>query len=461
MNRKIVFILSVLLIAVCYIAEAADLTVTVYNQDFAVIKEKLIIDMKDKIFEYIHKDIPSSIVPTSVKLYSLKNVNGITILDQNYIYDLVSKEKLMAKFIDKEIEIQMERKFFKGILLSSAGDNSEGGSYILKTEEGIVSIDPGKSDYIKYPDLPEGLITRPSLKWKIKTNEPGLNECGLLYETKNIGWSAEYVAVLKENDSKLDIKGWVNINNNTSKTFENAKLKLMAGDVGRVHDNIPRYEKKRNMVMMAAEAEDAQPSFAEKEFFEYHLYSLNVPADLLSNSEKQLSLIESNDIPVTKNYIFDVMKDLKKICIFIEFENTKKNNAGFALPGGKVRVNKMDSEDGSLEFIGEDKIEHTPENDKISLMLGKAFDVKADRIQKNYKRYSNERWEETYEITLINSKSEDVSVKVRENMNGYKNWKINSNNYPFKKNNSRQTEFEVKIPSKDKKVLTYTVEYSD
>ncbi|HPG29398.1 MAG TPA: DUF4139 domain-containing protein [bacterium] len=463
MMKSIIFVLLAVLIAqssnLCA-GESSDLdlAITIYNRNFAVIKEKLSIDFKEKLSEYVYKDAPSSIVPTSVKLYSLKN-SGIVILDQNYIYDLVNKEKLMTKFIDKEIEIQMERKFFRGILL---GSGTQDGAYTLKTEDGIVSIEPEKCDFIKFPDLPEGLITTPSLKWKIKTDQTGINECGLLYETKNMGWSSEYVAVLKENDSKLDLKGWVNISNNTSKSFKSAKLKLMAGDVGRVEDEVPRYSVKRNSLMSVAESAPAEePEFIEKEFFEYHLYSLNVPADLPSNSEKQISLLEINDIPIVKNYVYDIRKDPKKICVFIEFENSKKNNAGVPLPAGKTRVNKIDSDDGSLEFIGEDKIEHVSENDKVSLLLGKAFDVKADRIQKNYKRHSNTRWEESYEITVSNSKSEDVSVKIRENVYGYKNWKILSNNYQYKKINSNQIEFEVKVFSKEKKILNYTVEYFD
>ncbi|HPP87421.1 MAG TPA: hypothetical protein PLM75_06135, partial [bacterium] len=449
--------LFVLAFANCAVAlqnENTKLSVTIYNQGYAIVKEKLNINLNKGLNEYIMKDVPSTIVPASVKLYSEKNPNAITVAEQNYIFDLVDNYKLLNKYIDKNIGIQLKDKYFNGVLLSAVGN------YILKTENEIVSIMPEKIVYINYPELPDGLITKPSLKWKIHSTIDGNQECIALYETRDISWHAEYVTLLKDDDKKLDLKCWVNINNPTSRLFKDAKLKLMAGDINRAASSKQIYRKKMNM-MMAETADYSVPEFDSQSFFEFYLYTLNTTIDITANSEKQVSLFEANDIPAVKKYVYNASIDAKKVSVNLVFENSKKNNVGMAMPAGKIRVNKIDAKDNSIEFIGEDRIDHTPENDTITIKLGKAFDLKADRILKNSRRYSDRRWEETYEISLLNSKKEEVEIEVIENLASYANWRIFDNNFKFEKLSASQIKFILKIKPESRELLKYSVEYNN
>jgi len=240
-------------------------------------------------------------------------------------------------------------------------------------------------------------------------------------------------------------------------------LKLMAGEVNRVREYPQRNRmnmlyKTAPMAEAAMDGEEAAPSFEQKDLFEYKIYVLNTPADIQAYSEKQLSLFEANNIKVKKKYIYDIYKDDKKVNVSVEFQNSKNNNAGLPMPAGKVRVNTQNAADSSIEFIGEDKIEHTPENDTITLTLGKAFDIKVERILKNNQRITRKHWKETYEFNILNSKTEEITITIKEHILNYLKSEIETQQ-KYRKVNAGLIEFDISIPAKSNKTFAYTISY--
>ncbi|MEQ1789235.1 MAG: DUF4139 domain-containing protein, partial [Rickettsiales bacterium] len=339
---------------------------------------------------------------------------------------------------------------------------------------------------IIFPSLSEGLITKPTLVWNIFTGKIGKHKSEVSYQTQGITWWADYNIIYNEgkdaNNGTVDFGSWVSIINQTGATFNDAKLKLMAGDVQQVSNGGGMGTQglmKAKMEMMDAIAE--APSFAEKTFFEYHLYTLDTPVTLPDNSTKQLELIPAvASVPVEKLMIFNgqqsqywnyggiytdqgygVETGNKKVDVFLKLVNKKENGLGVPLPSGRIRVNQRDAADGSLEFIGESIIDHTARNEELMIKLGSAFDVVGERKQLNYVLDTNNRYaDEEIEIKIRNQKSQAVKLKIVENMYRATGWKILSSSDEYKKDNAHQVNFMVNIAPEQEKTITYKVHYT-
>ncbi|OQX95944.1 hypothetical protein B6I21_02760 [candidate division KSB1 bacterium 4572_119] len=450
MKKLIFFSVLFLFCSVSLFSQQRNVAVTVYNNDLAVIKDHRELQLEKGVFELKYKDVAARIDPTSVHFKSLTAPEKVRVFEQNYEYDLVSANKVLNKYIDKTITVHTKQdSIFKGELLSS-----ESGSLILKKEAGNIKlINRSNVVDIDFPKLPEGLITRPTLVWQISNSKPGVHETEVSYMTSGMNWHTEYIAVSKNEDAMLELSAWVSIDNNSGATFPNAKLKLIAGDVNRVYDTMPRREK----AIGEAYAMAAAPQFEEKSFFEYHMYTLDKPTTLQNNQVKQVSLFPSAEVSARKIFTFEPRKAADKVRVNLEFANAKKSGLGLPLPAGKVRVYKEDPDDNSLEFIGEDKLDHTPKNEKIRLFLGNAFDIKAERLMLEKKSTGKQRYDETWQIKIRNHKETDVKVTVIEKFYGF--WKVKQASHEYKKESAQKLNFVLDVPKDRETVLTFTLSF--
>jgi hypothetical protein len=428
-------------------------SVTIYNDNFALVKDTKEVNVKNGQQMIEIDDVSAKIDPTSVLPKFLSDSNNITILEQNYDFDLVNSSKLLQKYIGKDITVERylpnsQKEKISGKLLSVQGGT------IIKTNNDKIVINP--EGEISLPKMPEGLMLKPTLSWLINSKVSGKKKLELTYKTTGFSWVADYVAVLDKDDKKIDLNAWVTINNTSGATYKDAKLKLVAGDVNTVKE-----QRNTRTLMMAKsavmnDAVEEASGFQEQSFFEYHIYKLQRKANLKDNEKKQIEFTAAQNVPVEKKYTYQNSKN-NKVEISLKFKNNKNSNLGIPLPKGKVRVFKSDGD--SIEFVGEDMIDHTPENKDMKLTIGNAFDVTAERkMLSSSSSNSGKQSEESYEITLKNAKSEAVKVDVIEKF--YSNWKIISNSQKFEKKDANTIVFEVDVPAKSEKKVTYKVKYS-
>jgi len=426
----------------------AEVGLTVYNNDLALVKDVRQLDFKTGVNTLKFTDVAAAIDPTSVSFTLKNNPEAVQILEQNFQYDLVGADKILTKYIDKTIQvITKEDKLFEGTLLSVAG-----GLTLREPDGGIRIIAREGVRDMSFPKLPEGLITRPTLVWLLDSDVSGKHPGEVRYLTKKINWHAEYVATVSAKDDQLNLAGWVSIDNRSGATYENAKLKLIAGDVHMVEKKrrFPRLDLDKSIAMAAR----AAPSFEEKAFFEYHLYTLTRPATVRDNEIKQLSLFAPADVATRKIYTFDGARDGKKVRVNLEFINSAAAGLGIPLPKGKIRVMKAD-EDGSLEFVGEDEIDHTPKNEKVRVYLGNAFDIVGERTVKDHRQMTKRITEEDIEVSLRNRKDKGATITVIEHIWG--DWEIKNSSIEHRKKDAYTAEFDVPVGADQEVTLTFTI----
>ena len=419
--------------------------VTVYNQNLALVKEQRKLELKAGVNQVEYTDVAALIDPTSVMFEDSKNKDTV-VLEQNYEYDLVSSYKLLDKFLDREITVTDEEgKSYTGTLLSH-----DGGVVLKLEDEKVVTI--SEVSKVEFPDS-AGLLTKPTLVWQVYSPVGGTRDVLTSYLTEGMSWRADYIIKANADDTKADIQGWVSVDNNAGTTFEDAKLKLVAGEVHQVF--VPQQRVAYDMVEEeAAYGGATKDAFAEESLFEYHLYTLERPATLKDKQVKQLSLLSADSVPVEKELIFDGARS-DKVQVVLNLENSKDKGLGMPLPAGVVRVYKADSE-GQLQFLGEDSIDHTPKDEEVEVTVGNAFDVIGARTQTNYKRVSDDVWRESYEIQIKNHKSVAQAVTVVEHF--YGDWEITSSSDEYEKTDAFTAEWKISVPADGEKTVSYTVE---
>jgi hypothetical protein len=439
----------------------AQVALTVYNSNIGLVKDVRDIDFGDGEQQLRFMDVASEIIPTTVHVKSLSDAQTLRVLEQNYEYDLISPEKLLEKYVGKEVKI-LDKNYYTGQeQLVTATLLSTTGSPVYQIGQEIHIGLPGR---VILPQLPENLIAKPTLVWLLHSGKPGKQKVEASYLTNNITWQADYVAVLTPDDTKVDLSGWVSIDNKSGATYKNATLKLVAGDVHRVQ---PKVVYERTMTLTAEAATPAAPQFREEGFFEYHLYTLDRPATVKNNQTKQMTLLSAANIPIVKRLTlqgqpiyfssqFSPDDELppQKVSVTLEIENAQKNNLGMPLPKGTVRVYKADK-DGGIQFIGEDSIDHTPKDETVKVKMGEAFDVTGRRKQTDFKHVTKGVTEASWEITLKNHKPEPVTVRVNEPMPG--DWEVLSSSHKYEKADAHTLRFDVSVPKDGETKITYKV----
>ena len=454
--KKFVLTLMAILLFSWHI-HADDVSLTIYNNNLGLVKQTRSLEF-DKGISFVRFDEVAALIdPTSVHIKP--SSSGIAILEQNYQYDLISTQKMMQRYLGEEISLLTENgDLHRGSLLSFDG------KYImLKGSSGEITITNAEQvvDY-RFGSIPEGLILKPTLVWLAESDKKQKSGCEVSYLTDGLNWHAEYVAVVDKDDKNLDLSGWVSIDNKSGATYQDATLKLVAGDVHRVVERPAPRGRGEVTYMLDAKA---TAQFEEEAFFEYHLYSLTRPATVADNETKQISLFPETNTTAEKVYTFEgqfsgwrPQQGKSKIKVNLEFVNSEERGLGMPLPKGKLRVYKADSK-GQLQFIGEDLIDHTPKDEKVRVFLGEAFDITGERNKIDVVDLGSWHKRETYEIKIKNHKDEDIIVTVIESTPGWWEWHITRSNHEFKKVSAYRVEFQIPVKSDGETVLTYTIEY--
>ena len=404
------------------LGDQASVEITVYNSNIGLVKDVRKIAFTKGVQELRFMDVASQIIPSSVSIKCLSQPSALSVLEQNYEYDLLSPAKLLDKYVGKEVKLVTKNAYTdKEEIVAATVLSNNGGVPVYKINNEITFNHPGR---ILFPRLPENLIPKPTLVWLLNSTTSGAQDVEALYLTNGINWHADYVLLLNEKDTRAGLSGWVTIDNKSGAAYANTRLKLVAGDIHRVEEQRPR----EAMYKARAAAAPAPPQFKEESFFEYHIYKLERKTTLKENQTKQISLLEAQNIPVKKEFVYrgasyyfqnryEEPQSKDKVAVFIEVANKKEDNLGMPLPKGTIRVYKLDS-DGSSQFVGEDQIEHTPKDEKVRARLGYAFDIGVTRKQTQWEKISKDTYEVAFEISIRNHKKEEITVKVVEPLPG-------------------------------------------
>lgn len=445
--------------------DQTSVAVTIYNENLALIKDQRTLKF-DKGFNVLaFRGVSAKMRAETALLRNLNNA-GLNVIEQNFDFDLLTPQKLLEKYIGKQVQIATmnpvtgKEKIEQAIILST----NQG--VVVKIEDRIETNPRGR--YI-FDKVPENLRDKPTLVIQLNSKTSKQQNVELSYLSSGLSWKADYVAELNANDDKLDLVGWVTLNNKSGTSYNNAKLQLVAGDVNVVKNNFRQRLESRAMPaakMMIAE----DSAMKEESLFEYHLYTLNRPTSISNNQTKQVSLLSAIEVPVHKEFLlqgnnyyyqssYGNIGQKMKVGVYVEFNNKERSGLGMPLPKGIVRVYKKDKS-GNAQFIGEDNIDHTPKNEDIRLKLGDAFDITAEKKQTQFEKRNaygkyNYAFESAYEVKIKNAKSKAVTVVVREPIPG--DWKILNQTHPSEKVAAGTAEWQVEIPAESSATLAYKV----
>jgi len=434
-------------------------SLTVYNQNFGLVREVRKVHLGTGNVELSYADVSAHIQPETVHLKSLASDDDLTVLEQNYRYDLLNPDTLLKKYVGKTIKVYRYNEH--------TGADEEKQAQLLSVEGGAVlnidgQITSNFAGRFAFPEVPGNLVQKPTLVWLVASSAAD-QRLEVTYLTRGLDWRADYVLSVAADDKLGDLNAWVTLKNETGTSYPSAELKLVAGDVQRINpeERPDRLDSARPQPAPAT----APPQFQEEGMFEYHLYTLDRPTTLLDKEQKQVSLLSATNIALDKKLILfgapqyfrgplgEALQN-QKIGVYLDLQNKQQNQLGMPLPKGIVRVYKSDK-NGQKQFIGEDAIEHTPRDEKIRIKLGEAFDVVADRSEKAFRALGSCSSESEWEIKLRNHKDSAESVEVNKPAGG--DWELVSSSLPATKKDSKTFSFELRLAPRSETKLTYVV----
>ncbi|MFA6959159.1 MAG: DUF4139 domain-containing protein [Opitutaceae bacterium] len=441
---------------------AAGPALTIYNQNFAVVRETIPFDLKAGVNLVNFSGVTTQLEPDSVVLRDAAGKVDLRVLEQSYRADAASQGLLLAMNEGKTLDFfvwdrEAREHLVKGrVIRSGYKAAGEASAPIIEVDGKLRFSLPGQP---VFPSLGDDTILQPTLSWQVNVDKAAKLDAELGYITGGMSWQAAYNFIAPEKGDLVDIVGWVTVVNNTGKRFDDATIKLMAGDVNRVQPEAVGYAR-RDKVMMAARAMDSAP-VTEKAFDEFHLYSLPRAVTLRDQETKQVEFLRATGVTAPQLYIYDQQKYGAKVATVREFKNTKENGGlGLPLPKGRTRFYRQDSADGRLEFVGENNIDHTAKNETVRIYTGDVFDIAVERKAVDSKLSNrNDEREEAYEITLRNHKADAVEVRVTEHFYRWPNWTLIQQSDPTEKIDANSTEFRVKLKPEEEKKISYRVRY--
>ena len=445
------------------LSDQTDLAVTVYNSNIALVRDVRQLALPGGAFRLKFMDIAATVNPATVHFRSLTDPEKLGVIEQNYEYDLLEPAKLLHKYVGKEVTLvrsymengSTKHEEIKATLLS---DNN---GPVWKIGNDIVT--GVYSEGYRFPEVPANLYERPTLLMSLENSGAHKQQIEASYLATNLSWNADYVLTVARDDRAADLDGWVTLANNSGTAFHNARLQLVAGDLNRVVSGMAGAVLAETKAMNRAA--DAR-QFQQENFSEYHLYTLGRRTSVEDKESKQISLLQGSGVAVEKIFVVNgqnfyyhnqqnpgsPLKD--PVMVLYKFKNEEKAGLGMPLPAGNVRVYQKDSRGGIL-FIGEDRIDHTPKDENVTVHIGNAFDVVAERKQTDYKRIDTHVWEMEFEITLRNHKDTPVTVQVNEPIGG--DWEMLSSTYKFTKTSAWAAQFNVPVDKNGTSVLKYRI----
>jgi len=442
--------------------DQSDLALTVYNSNIALVRDVRRLNLPAGAFRLKLMDIAATVNPATVHFRSLTEPEKLGVIEQNYEYDLLEPAKLLHKYVGKEVTLvrtsqengTTKREEVKAILVA---DNN---GPVWKIGNDIVT--GMYTESYRFPEVPANLFDRPTLLMSLENSGARKHEIEASYLASNLSWNSDYVLTVARDDKNADLDGWVTLTNNSGTAFHNARLQLVAGDLNRIAPSAPMAMRADMARTMAAK----EQQFQQESFSEYHLYSLGRRTSVEDKETKQISLLQGSGLPVEKVFVVNgqnfyyhnqynpgsPQKD--PVMVFYKFRNEEKSGLGMPLPAGSLRVYQKDSKGGVL-FIGEDHIGHTPKDETITVHIGNAFDVVAERKQTDYKRLSDRLWEMEFEITLRNHKETPIVVEVNEPIGG--DWEMLSSSHKHTKTAAFAAQFKVPVDKNGASVLKYRI----
>ena len=441
-------------------ADQQQMAVTVYNSNLALVRDTRRLELSQGTVELRFMDIAASVDPATVHIVSVTTPTDLNVLEQDYEYDLLNPQKLLDKFVGKQVTL------VRTVPEGGAAREERVPAILLANNSGPVwkigqEIVTGlKTDHYIFPDVPENLYSRPTLVWLIENHHAGPQIIEASYLAHEMKWNADYVLAVSAQETRGALSGWVTIVNRTGTTYPNAQLQLVAGEVHRAPRPLPRYEGVLGGVAGGV------PQFVQEAISEYHLYTLARPTTLRNNETKQISLLSASGLHLEKQFrvysrpeyfrsqLQPGMPLKDPVEVHLMFQNSAANTLGIPLPGGTVRVYQRDSK-GRMQFVGEDGIAHTPKDEKVDLHTGNAFDVVEERRQTVFERLGQHNFETAFEITLRNHKPEPITVEVNEAIGG--EWEMIESNYKYEKTSAFSARFKVPVGADAQAVLTYRV----
>jgi len=460
----------------------AEPALTIYNQNFAVVRDTVPLDLQSGVNSVRYTGATAQVEPDSVILRDPNGKHSLQILEQNYRNDPVSQELLLSLFEGKTIDFESQRmkdntqvrELIPGKIIRSGyvpGGNPE--QPIIEVNGKLQFSLPGQP---LFPDLGDDTVLKPTLNWLLQSDKPGKFDAEVGYVTGGFDWSASYNLVSPEKGDNVDLVGWITMNNQSGKTFENARIKLMAGDVNKIQP-AQAFGAMKMYNRLALADESAAHAVTEKAFDEFHLYSIARLTTLHDRETKQVEFVHAENLFAPTIYVYDGTEagyrfyglnydqgygtqSNKKIWVMREFVNAETNHLGIALPKGKLRFYRRDTDD-QLQFVGENEIDHTPRNETIRVKTGNSFDLVGERKQTNFRVDTGDKWiDESFEIKLRNRKKEPVEIRVVEHLYRWSNWQITKNSDDFTKKDSQTIEFRVPVKPDEERTVTYAVHYS-
>ena len=440
-----------------------SVSVTIYNMGMGLVRENRTVTLPKGISVLRFEDVAESIIPQSVRVEAKSG--KMTVFEQNYEYDLISNDRLMDKYVGKSVTIYKYDEASKKDIPVTATLIANNGSPIFKIGNEIALGYPGR---ITVPTIPNNLFAKPTLLWKLSNENDDNLSLDVSYQTNGMNWSADYVMVLSDDEKSTSINSWVTLDNQSGTEFKNATLQLVAGDVQRKSENVSSMAFRGGRSDVAyAKMEDAAiaTSFVQENLSEFYLYTLDQPTDIGYRQTKQVQLFSANKVNLTKRYIFENLpmytgneKNFNRAAVRYDFKNASDNQLGRPLPKGIFRVYKADSK-GRQQLLGEDDIDHTPNNEEVKIKVGEAFDVVANGKQTFFENFSiGNGNRSSYEVSLRNRKKEDITIRLYANVGG--EWKITKNSHKFEKESQYKVYFDVPVKADSEVKVTYTVEQS-
>jgi len=481
---------------------SAEPGLTIYNQNFGVVRQSVHLDLQNGLNRVQVSDLTTLLEPDSVVLRDPAGRRHLQILEQNFRADPVTQEMLLFLFEGQTIDFQVQRgdetviipgKIIRSGYVPVSPAQRNAGLYNPNSLQPIIEIE-GKLRFQLpgvplFPSLTDQTVLKPVLHWVLQTDKPGALDAELAYITGGLTWKADYNVVAPENGDLLNITGWVTMSNQTGRNFENAKIKLMAGDVSKIQPGEENYLRMRSAARTSFAIGAAEGAVvSQRAFDEYHLYTLGRTATLRDCETKQVEFVQAAGVKSERLYVYDGMaadsryqgysyenyrreqsygtQSNPKVWVMREFKNSKENGLGIPLPKGRVRFYRRDaatvSEVSPIEFTGENVIDHTPKDETVRIYTGNAFDIVGSRRQTAWKLDpQNNKWvDESFEIKLRNHKKEAVEVRVVERLYRGANWDVTTKSNAFLKTDAQNIEFRIQLKPDEEKTLTYTVHYS-
>ena len=442
--------------------DQVELAVTVYNSDIALVRDVRQIDLPRGTFDLEFQDIAATVNPATVHFRSLTEPGRVGVLEQNYEYDLLEPDKLLRKYVGREVTLVRNRQdggvtreeLIRARLLSF--------NTAPVWQIGNEIVTGMHADHIRFPELPGNLHARPTLIWSLSNEGGASHRVEASYLAGKLQWNADYVLTVARDDRAADLDGWVTLTNGSGTAFTNAALQLVAGDLNRVRQVLGRAMEDRMELSRAA----AAPQMSQEAFSEYHLYTVGRKTTINNNETKQISMLTGTGVPVQKRYVVNgqafyyrnvhnpgaPLKDV--VQVFYQVKNEERAGLGVPMPAGIVRVYQADSR-GGVQFVGEDRINHTPKDETLNLKIGNAFDVVAERKQIDFQKIAANVYDVEYEVKIRNHKATAVAVEVNEPIGG--TWRVLRSTHEWTKTDAWAAQFQLPVAADGETVLRYRV----